>query len=702
VLVAYLVIATAGAVGALVVALTAGLGLGLTLLMRRPDSPVDPELVRALATGALLLAPAAMTVWLSFRQGGFFPEGVAWGVVMLAALLLVRCALAPAPLRGVGPWVLVPSVALALLAVWTLASSQWSDSPGRALLEFDRVALYGLAFVLFGSLGRSTRRLRLAVTAMAAAITLVAGVAFVSRVAPDVLATTASFRTDRLSFPLLYWNALGVLCSIGLVLCLHLTASTREPAVVRVLAAGAVPLIAPTLLLTYSRGGMGAAVVGVVVYAVAAHPRGLLSALLATAPVTAIALSSAYDATLLSEDEATSAAAVAQGHHVAGVVIGCALAAFAVRAVLLFADTRLDRMRLPDRARRPIVAGAWVTAAVSVMLLAAALDAPTEVRQGYEQFVNERNVGSPALTRDRLGSTSNQGRLAHWRAALKGFDEDRLKGTGGGTYGHLWMQYREPAFFVLNAHGLYQETLGELGFVGLALLVIALGAIVVGLVPFRRGPDRCVYAALLACAVAWLAHAGLDWDWEMPATALWLFALGGLALGRARGATSSDGVSGSRIVAPTAVGLLALGLAVLAWLVLASQYRLDASVTAFRGNDCPTALAEARSASEVLGFRPEPHEVVGLCLTREGKYREAVRALDRALELDPRNWELHYSRSVVQAALGRDPRPGLAAARRLNPFFGEEPLLSRAPRRRATRGRWARTLAPTLYLSGRW
>ncbi len=39
---------------------------------------------------------------------------------------------------------------------------------------------------------------------MAAAITLVAGVAFVSRVAPEVLATAESFRSNRLSYPPLY------------------------------------------------------------------------------------------------------------------------------------------------------------------------------------------------------------------------------------------------------------------------------------------------------------------------------------------------------------------------------------------------------------------------------------------------------------------------------------------------------------------
>lgn len=44
------------------------------------------------------------------------------------------------------------------------------------------------------------------------------------------------------------------------------------------------------------------------------------------------------------------------------------------------------------------------------------------------------------------------------------------------------------------------------------------------------GPDRTLYAALFAAGLAWALHAGVDWDWQMPAVTLWVFALGGAAL----------------------------------------------------------------------------------------------------------------------------------------------------------------------------
>ena len=162
---------------------------------------VDAALIGRLATGGVLLVPALITVGLSFNGGGFFPDSIAWAVIALAVIVIVRCALAPSPLQGIGPWVLVPGLALVGLAIWTLLSGLWSDAPGRAVLEFERVALYGLAFLLFGSLGRSSRRLSFAVCAIAAALTLVAALALLSRAAPDILPTSPSFRADRLSFP---------------------------------------------------------------------------------------------------------------------------------------------------------------------------------------------------------------------------------------------------------------------------------------------------------------------------------------------------------------------------------------------------------------------------------------------------------------------------------------------------------------------
>ena len=59
--------------------------------------------------------------------------------------------MASRPFDGWSPALALASGALALLAIWTLASAAWSDAPVRALTEFDRTLLYALVLVLTGS-----------------------------------------------------------------------------------------------------------------------------------------------------------------------------------------------------------------------------------------------------------------------------------------------------------------------------------------------------------------------------------------------------------------------------------------------------------------------------------------------------------------------------------------------------------------------
>jgi len=65
---------------------------------------------------------------------------------------------------------------------------------------------------------------------------------------------------------------------------------------------------------------------------------------------------------------------------------------------------------------------------------------------------------------------------------------------------------------VRDAHSLYLETAAELGLVGLLALALFLGGIAAAA---RRGPPT-----LVAVLVAFALHAGLDWDWELPALTL--------------------------------------------------------------------------------------------------------------------------------------------------------------------------------------
>ena len=170
----------------------------------------------------------------------------------------------------------------------------------------------------------------------------------------------------------------------------------------------------------------------------------------------------------------------------------------------------------------------------------------------------------------RFTELSSNGRVAHWRVAVDdGFHAHPWHGTGAGTFALLWARHRDSDEAVVDGHSLYIEALGELGLVGVALLAGAVLLVLVGLARRCGGQARgAPWPALLATGIAWAIHAGVDWDWEMPAASMWFFAAGGLALAAPAGAVAARGRrSALRLVA----GLALLGLALVPVQVYRSQ-----------------------------------------------------------------------------------------------------------------------------------
>jgi O-antigen ligase len=656
-----------------------------------------------LAAGGIALLPGALTVYLSFNAGGFFPNTDAFVAILLAGVLIARISLAAEPFAGFSRPLAIAGGAFALYAGWTLLSAAWSDAPGRALVEFDRALLYLLALVLFGSLPRSVDRMRKMLWGLALGIVVVGVAGLTTRVLPNVWPISGTIADNRLSYPLTYWNSLGLLSAIGVILCCHLTSSRSEPRVVRVLGAAAIPVLATTVFFTFSRGAIAAGSLGLVAYIAVARPRALASGLIAGGAPTVVALVAAYRADHLATLNPTTPAAVAQGHDVALVVAICVVAAAALRGLLLALDQRL-KLPLPARARRRLGVSAAALSLATVLVLSIALDLPGAAGRQYDRFVKTGNVGNAADLRSRLTDPSNNGRLDEWKVALDGFAHAPAAGQGAGTYQTQWTKDRPIVLSVRDAHSLYVEVLDELGVVGLVLLAIALLSILGVLAARARGSDRSSYAALLAAALVWALHAGIDWDWEMPAVTLWLFALGGTALAAAEG--------GRRLFGPPRMGVRSVaavacfGVAIVPGLVMVSESRLDESVTAFERGDCAAAVQAADSARSVLGQRAQPYEIIGYCRLRQGRPREGVLELEQAVERDPRNWEYRYGLAVARGAAGLDPRPDAATALALNPLDPEAKDAVRRFRtsRRVTWKRRARSLlrgASPFYLSDR-
>ena len=238
-------------------------------------------------------------------------------------------------------------------------------------------------------------------------IVIVCAVALITRLLPNVWPIGANLANDRLSYPITYWNALGLLAALGIVFSLHMATRARGPRTARVLGAAAVPLLATTIYFTFSRGAILAGVIGTVVYLVLARPRGTVSGLAATAPATAIVLVVAYHADLLATQHPTIPAAVTQGHRVAWVLAACTVGAALIRLACLRLDARVSRMRhIIDPRTARVAAGGVVVVTVAVAL---ALGAPGWVRAAV-RHLRPRRTGQRGVAgsqTDRLSQAAD-------------------------------------------------------------------------------------------------------------------------------------------------------------------------------------------------------------------------------------------------------------------------------------------------------
>jgi hypothetical protein len=525
------------------------------------------------------------------------------------------------------------------------------------------------------------------VRGLALGFVVVALSGLVTRVLPDVWTISPNVANDRLSYPLTYWNTLGLLASLAAVLCFHLTSSLREPQAIRVLAAAVLPALGATALFTYSRGGLGAGLLGLVLYAVVARSRGLLAGLLATVPTTALAVAASLQADLLATPNPTSTAAVDQGHDVAIAVALCMAGAAVIRLLLFPLDRRMRRLRLADAMRRGVYASLGAAAAIAAIVAVVVVDVPGELSDQYDRFVSGTPAGEVGDLRTRLTDPANNGRIDQWEVALNGFEDAPLRGDGAGMYDLRWARDRPNPGTVTDAHSLYIEVLGELGIVGLLLLAVSLLMIFAAAMARVKRPNRSVYAAVLAGLVTWGLHAGIDWDWEMPAVTLWVFATGGVMLSRSERERPRIArlQFGPRVAIVAVIAVVAVAPA----LVLISQARLDESLDHFKAGNCAAAVESARSSSSALGLRAEPYEVVGYCELRAGSRRRGVAAMEKAVDRDPDNWRYHLGLALGRAILRQDPRPEIRKTLELNP---RDPASLEAARRFDTTDRqlWRR------------
>ncbi len=206
-----------------------------------------------------------------------------------------------------------------------------------------------------------------------------------------------------------------------------------------------------------------------------------------------------------------------------------------------------------------------------------------------------------------------------------------------------------------DAHSLYLETLAELGMVGLLILLIflagSLRAAWLARKRLRRSSDVGAVTAMLAAFIVFMASAGVDWMWEVPAVTV--FALSSLTVAIA--SASRRWRSSWRFVnlpARVAAGVVAIAVGAVQVPGIVSTDRIRDSEGALESGDPPLGLALAGDAVDAQPWAAAPHVQRALALSVLDLHRDAGSELAEATEREPTNWRHPLLRAVLEFERG--------------------------------------------------
>lgn len=615
------------------------------------------------------LAAFAPVFGLAAAQGGYFPTSWGWASLPLlwtvAIVVIVRTRVV---LSAVERTFLL---LLGGLTVWIALSAAWSVAGDQSVLEFERALVYlaAVSAVLLLSRGYSVRPV---LAGLLAAISLIAAFSLLTRLVPDRVGVYDPNAVYRLSQPIGYWNGLGVFAGMGALLASGFAVRARTLGA-RAGCAGLLVVLLPTLYFTFGRAVWIALAAGLAV-AVSVDPRRLqfLAAVLVLGPVPGIAVLAASHESGLTHAGAPLARAAHDGHRLALLIVLLSVANAFLAVAFAYVSSRIE----VDFGHRAAFAVALALALiVGIAVGFNRYGGPvTLAKKGYTSFKAPPPHFSNNLNR-RLLSFSGNGRADLWRLAWNDAKGHPVLGAGAGTYERYFLLH-QPADVsrVRDAHGLYVETLAELGPVGLALLIAVFA---LPLVTLRRARGHPLVPAAAGAYAAYLVHTGVDWDWELPAVTLAGLLCGAsilLAMRRWRPAKP--------LSPPTrfAVATIAVATAGFAAIALLGNSALSRSDTARGDGKLGSAARDARRARTLMPWSPLPWEALGRAQLDAGLVSDARRSFRKAISMDDGDWRLWYD--LAGATDGRAHRQALRHAVALFPRSG---LLATAgqPRRAA-------------------
>jgi hypothetical protein len=388
---------------------------------------------------------------------------------------------------------------LAGLAGWTALSILWAPVSGPAWHLAQITELY-LGALLAGVL-LLRERARVVEPALALGILIVICYALSERFLPGLLQFAHSISAkNRLEQPLTYWNALGALAALGVVLAARLAGDASRSTGLRTAAAAAAAPLGMALYLTVSRGALFACAAGLLTLIVAAGRREQVRGVAVVAGAGVLAAVAAAPFGGVTSLTGTLAARERDGAIVLVLLVVIMAVAAIVERVLVAEETP-GPLLLPRFA--PPAALAVVVAGFAIAVLLG----------GDEQTAGALTPGAKRY------ATFTSNRKAYWKVAIRAFAAEPLRGAGAEGWAVRWLRERPFREGAHDAHSLYLQTAAELGLVGLALLAAWLAGIALAARDALRHHGSLA-AGYVAGIVVWASHVALDWDFQMPAATL--------------------------------------------------------------------------------------------------------------------------------------------------------------------------------------
>jgi hypothetical protein len=448
---------------------------------------------------------------------------------------------------------------------------------------------------------------------------------------------------------------------MGTLIALGFAARARTTAA-RAAGAAVVVVLLPTLYFTFGRAAWIALAVGLSA-ALAVDPRRLqlIATFLAVGLAPAIAVLLASQETGLTHAGTPLAQAARDGHRLALFLMLLMVGNAAIAAGFEYVARRIDV--------RPVARRTFAVAVTLVLALTAAAafsrygGPVTLADRAYTAFKATPPHNSSDDLNQRLLSFSGNGRADLWGLAWDDAKRHSVLGAGAGTYERYFLAHQpSDVGRVRDAHGLYIETLAEVGPLGLGFLIVVL---LTPLAALRRARRHPLVPLAAGAYIAYLVHAGVDWDWELPAVTLAALLCGASILLFGRRWTPPQPLSLPTRVVGTAAAAAA---AVFAAIALLGNSALSRSETAREQGKPAHAAADARRARLLMPWSPRPWEALGRAQVAAGLLPQARRSFRKAISMDRGDWRLWYD--LAGASTGPAEHRALQHAVNLFPQSG--------------------------------